>query len=109
MLTIDQLAPGMVLATAVYDRKDQLLLTERIELTAHHLTILRTWGIQEVEILGDAEEIEQAAVPIPEELSSEQLAKAKAELLPLFEHTDLKHPAMSELLHLAVIWKAKHG
>jgi hypothetical protein len=108
-LQIDQLASGMVLSSAVTGRNNRLLLAAGVELTDGHLTILRTWGIQEVEVEGAGDDSGEIADSLPAEISAEQLEQAKAELLPFFKHTDLQQPAMSELLKLAAIRKVLHG
>jgi hypothetical protein len=105
LVAIDNLVPGMVLAANVFDKSGRLLLGEGLELEAKHLLIFRTWGIVEADIVdaGGA-----GTKTLPDSISQEQLDQAKSTLLPAYCHADIEHPAISELLRLAVIRKVKH-
>ena len=105
LVAIDNLVPGMVPAANVFDKSGRLLLGEGAELEVKHLLIFRTWGIVEADIVGvtaaDASEF-------PDAISGEKLTQAKSRLLPLYCHTDLEHPAVCELLRLAVLREVQH-
>jgi hypothetical protein len=103
---IDNLEVGMTLANDVCDRAGRLLLGAGVELSQKHLTILRTWGVMEVDIVG-AEDNGQNS-HLPAEITHEQMDAAMAALAPLFRNSDLQHPVMRELLHLAAVRKASH-
>ena len=105
MITLENLEPGMVLADAVRDRNGRVLLGEGIEIEAKHLLIFRTWGIVEAAIVG--EDGSDTSV-LPDTVTVEKLDQAKRRLLPLYCHTDLEHPAVCELLRLAVIREVQH-
>lgn len=107
MLPIDNLEIGMVLANDVFDRTGRLLLGAGSELTPKHLTIFRTWGIVEADIAGIEHVAEEP--PLPAEVDPAALAAAEQELLPLFCHAGIDHPALRELLRLAAIRKVRHG
>lgn len=105
---LDNLEVGMVLAGDVQDRNGRMLLGAGAELTAKHLVIFRTWGVEAAEIDGiaDGDGCEQA---FPSEVTAEMLAEAEAELSPLFATANLDHPAMAELFRLATLRRAMHG
>ena len=105
LVAIDKLVPGMVLAANVLDKSGRLLLGEGLELEAKHLLIFRTWGVVEADIdgVGGAE-----TNSLPDSITQEQMDQAKSTLLPAYCHVDIGHPAISELLRLAVIRKVKN-
>jgi hypothetical protein len=105
LVALEDLELGMVLAADVFDKSGRLLLGEGAELGAKHLFIFRTWGVVEADIVGAT-----AAVTsdIPDTATGEKTDRAKSRLLPLYRHTDLEHPAISELLRLAVIREVRH-
>ena len=105
----EQLTSGMVLAADVRSRNGRLLLKGGGELTDGQLLILRTWGIQEVEVVGSGVEAKTPAPSPCAEVDPTALAAARAALLPLFRRTDLEHPAMAELLRLAALRKVLHA
>ena len=51
-LKIDELRPGMTLARSVYNQQDLLLLERDSSLTKKRIWMLKTWGIDEVDIKG---------------------------------------------------------
>ena len=51
-LTIDALKPGMVLADSVYNQQDLLLLEKGTALTKKRIWMLKTWGIDQVNVKG---------------------------------------------------------
>jgi hypothetical protein len=105
MVALEKLEPGMVLATEVFDKSGRLLLGEGVALGAKHLFIFRTWGIVEADIVGEGG---ADSNDFPDTITGEKLDQAKSRLLPLYCHTDLAHPAISELLRLAVIREVQH-
>jgi len=105
MLSLDKLSPGMVLAAGVQDKCGRLLLGEGVELEAKHLFIFRTWGIVEADIAG----VDDDTIVLPDDISLEELENAKTSLLPFYRHADIKHPAISELFHLAALRMVTHA
>ena len=103
---IDNLEVGMTLANDVHDRAGRLLLGAGVELSLKHLTIFRTWGVLEVDIVG-AEDGGQNR-HLPSEVTHEQLEAAMTALEPLFRNSNPEHPVMRELLRLAAMRKAPH-
>lgn len=103
---IDNLEVGMTLAKDIRDHAGRLLLGAGAELSQKHLTIFRTWGVMEVDIVG-SEDVDQN-IHLPTEITHEQLDAAMTALAPLFRNSDPEHPVMRELLRLAAIRKASH-
>lgn len=105
IVTIENLAPGMVLAADVYDMNGRLLIGSGLGLEAKHILIFRTWGIVEADVVGD---VNTDTVDMPNDLSPEKFEQTRNLLLPLYAHTDVDHPAMIELLRLATLRKMNH-
>ena len=57
-LNIDALKPGMVLATSVYNQQDLLLLEKGTALTRKRIWMLKTWGIEQVNVRGRGQQNE---------------------------------------------------
>jgi len=105
IVALENLKPGMVLADDVRDRNGRLLLGKGAELEEKNLFIFRTWGIVEAAIAGD---IGSDSTILPDTVTGEKLDQAINRLLPLYCHTDLKHPAVCELLRLAALREVRH-
>ena len=96
-ILLGALKPGMKLAGDVTERSGRVLLKAEIEITEKHLSILKKWGVTEVDAIGTAEDSPVEEVhPIDPSILREAEVKAEA----LFRHTDRKHPAICELLRL---------
>lgn len=96
----------MVLKNAVNDVTGQLLLGEGVEIISKHITILKTWGVTEVEIEGDAQgdAVEDALTQVDEEA----LHNAEKELQKLFGLADLENSSVTkEIFRLTVRHKAE--
>ena len=107
LVPIDNLVPGMVLRAAVCDRLGRLLLPEAAELTEKHLKIFRTWGIAEVDVVGSPHEGSITPCASEEAIEPERLARAEANVVPRFVHTDIEHPAIRELMELCIAREAR--
>lgn len=101
IIIIDNLAPGMTLRSNVCDRSGRLLLPAGNVLTEKHLKIFRTWGISEVDIVGD-DQGETVQVPSGDDIDPERLAEAETAIEQLFAHNRPDHPAIRELKRLCV-------
>jgi hypothetical protein len=51
-LKTDELKPGMILARSVYNQQDLLLLEKDSSLTKKRIWMLKTWGIDQVNVKG---------------------------------------------------------
>jgi hypothetical protein len=54
-LKIDALKPGMVLARAVYNQQDLMLLEKGTALTKKRIWMLKTWGIDQISVKGQGQ------------------------------------------------------
>lgn len=66
VLAVDELKPGMVLAEAVRNYQDQLLLDAGRKLTAKTIRVFKSWGIRRVAVRAGAageEDARGAAAP----------------------------------------------
>ena len=97
---IDNLVPGMVLSRNVCDRSGRLLLPAEAELTVKHFSILRMWGVLEVEVVGDSIVEDGTETPVNEEIDPELLAEARLLVERLFVYNDPQHPAIKELMRI---------
>ena len=97
-VSVDSLAPGMVLAQDAYTFKRQLLLRAGTALTERHIETIQAWGVAEVDIEGHTEatladlDAQLAAAPT--------LAEASAALDARFGALK-DDPLMSEILRIA--------
>jgi hypothetical protein len=101
LLEIDSLTPGMKVGKDVVEASGQVLLRAGTEISEKHLRVLRSWGIQQVDIEGpkppDTEDT------LLSRASPELLDRAQASVGERFHHTDPAHPAITELMRLAVV------
>ena len=102
-LSIDQLKPGMVLATDVTDANGRLLLSGGQSIAPKHLNIFKMWGIPEVQIVHD----EGAGDTAEPALDPDALRRVAESLKPAFAQNDLTHPAVAEIFRQAVIHRSR--
>lgn len=100
LLEIDRLAPGMKVGKDVIEASGQVLLRTGTEITEKHLHVLRAWGIQQVEIEGEKPVVAEDALLT--RATPAMLERAHATVAERFYHTDAQHPAIAELIRLAV-------
>jgi hypothetical protein len=101
LVEIDSLVPGMKVGKDVVESSGQTLLRSGTEINEKHLRILRSWGVQQVDIEGDK----------PPDADDKFLARATPAMLDRahatvgdrFRRADPSHPAIAELMRLAVI------
>ena len=102
---IDQLKPGMILATDVTDVNGRLLLSKGVAIEPKHLNIFKMWGVPEVQVQ-HAEGGETEAAPVADPESMRRVAES---LMPSFAKNDLNHPAVAEIFRQAVIHRSRSG
>ena len=100
MLDIDSLTPGMKVGKDVIEASGQVLLRSGTEITEKHLRVLRSWGIQQVDIEGPTPPDSEETLLL--RASPELLDRAHAAVAARFQHTDPAHPAIAELMRLAI-------
>lgn len=97
----DDVNEGMVLSEAVQDIKGRLLLKEGQTIESSHIRILKMWGITEIKIVGEADSEAES------DIDSDLLEKIQEDTKQYFIHTDLNHPAMSEIFRLSVLFRSQ--
>jgi HD-like signal output (HDOD) protein len=100
---IKMLKPGMVLADDVRDIRGRLLLSRGRPIGPEHIRIFKMWGIPQVEVMGDAGDVEAAPPPPPDPA---RLAAVRTQTELLFRHTQREHPAVQEIFNQAVRHRA---
>jgi len=108
IITIDNLAAGMLLKSNVCDRSGRMLLPAGNELTDKHLRIFRTWGVTEADIAGD-DSAESTQSCSGEDIDPALLAQVEAAVAQLFVHNDREHPAIIELERLCICRRIGHA
>jgi putative nucleotidyltransferase with HDIG domain len=104
-LSIDQLKPGMILATDVMDTAGRLLLSRGQPIARKHLNIFKMWGVPEVTVKQiDGNEPEHMPTMDPE--ATRRVAEA---LKPVFSDNDLTHPAVAEIFRQAVVYRSRRA
>ena len=101
----DKIKSGQILAREVYDINGRLLLSKGHLIAANHIRIFKIWGISEVCLEGGACH-DDAPNPSLEPATIEQ---TKKNLISLFCHVDLEHPATAEIFNIAVRFRCEHG
>ena len=100
---IKELKMGMVLASHARDPNGRLLIPAGEEITDKHILTLKAWGIAEVDIEGNEDEVSQGlssvkkAEPVPTQVIEE--------VDELFRYTNKQHPAIKELIELCKLRK----
>lgn len=91
---------GDVVAESVVDSAGKVIIGAGTELTARHVRGMLMWGIREVCVAGDPDEIED--VFSLENYTPAQLARAGAAAENLFLLCDRESPVMSDLFDICV-------
>ena len=95
-LSIDVLKPGMALASAVYNRQGQLLLEKGTALTRKRIWMLKTWGIDQVNVKGRGRKNEASGA----EVEFETRESIEQELQAKFGDV-IDEPVMQEIMKAA--------
>jgi hypothetical protein len=95
-LTIDELKPGMILARSVHNQQDLLLLEKDSALTKKRIWMLKTWGIDQVNIKGQPKS--DGRTDFEAELETRETIKA--ELKAKFADV-IDDPVMEEIMKAA--------
>lgn len=110
---INSLREGMTLAQDVKDMNGRLLLRGGVSLLERHITLFKSWGITEVELLDDAPAAAGSVSAVDNKDDSQEnvrrvaKATAEAQLMKIFSANDLNDPMISEFFTLCVARKAK--
>ena len=103
--SIDQLKPGMVLATDVTDMSGRLLLSKGRAIDPNHLNIFKMWGVPEVQVQDGQENGPKGAPTV----DPEAMRRAAESLKSAFSGNDLNHPAVAEIFRQAVFHRSRSG
>jgi hypothetical protein len=98
--SLDSLAPGMKLSKPVLNLNGVLLLQSGEVLTPKHMSLFKTWGIREVDVVqqdGGGPEPEAGCI-VPAEI----LAVIENEMKRRFRRVDLKRDPMMTEIHRIV-------
>ncbi len=103
---LKNLRPGMVVAQDVRDLNGNILIYKGAEIEDKHERILKSWGISDVEILGERMD------PIIfdqylNQVNSEDLKQAQDRLNTLFSKSNTEFPATQMLYRLCLERKLK--
>ncbi|MCH8207835.1 MAG: hypothetical protein IIA62_02065 [Nitrospinae bacterium] len=120
------LRPGMVLAVDAKALNGRILVARGKKLTKKHLEIFMKWGLGEATIMerrGKSEispdatgsktasfKEKRISVKLPPEIpsvSKKKLQKIQDEISDLFQHNNIEHPAVQELMRLGVLYTLK--
>ncbi|BBO76085.1 phosphohydrolase [Desulfosarcina widdelii] len=103
--SIDQLKPGMVLATDVTDMSGRLLLSKGQAIDPKHLNIFKMWGVPEVQVQDDQENGPEDSPTVDPEVMRHTAESLKS----VFSGNDLNHPAVAEIFRQAVFHRSRSG
>ena len=102
LVPIGRLGLGMTLSEDVKDMNGRLLVAKGVSVDAQHLRVLKMWGVAQVDV--------EESDPEPEEfqtgVNNEQMDRAAREIIKVFADLDLEHPAIKEILKLAIPCRA---
>lgn len=95
IISVDSVEPGMVLAEKVLTPKNMMLLPEGVTITEGHMVTFRTWGIAEVNVVGEGDS------DGPNELTEEEKSALEIEVREIFKHNDLSGEFTGKLFDIA--------
>ena len=100
---IKDLKMGMILASHARDPNGRLLLPAGEEITDKHIRTLKAWGIAEVDIESNKDEVSEGR---PSAKNREPVpTQVMEEVDELFRYTNKQHPAIKELIELCKLRK----
>jgi putative nucleotidyltransferase with HDIG domain len=100
----DKLKPGQILAEEVRDINGRLLLGKGNEIQSNHIRIFKIWGISEVNVAGACRRKDI----LDPRLDPEVVERVAENMKFIFQHVDLKHPAIREIFKIAVQFRCRH-
>jgi len=112
VIRMSNIKAGQVAASEVKDRSGRILLSAGTEFTDKTIKMIKSWGVVEVEIVGNVAEPEFGS-EIPE-IDPEQLHLIELELAQRFRFLNRSHPFINELFEIclrreASAWKSSNG
>jgi hypothetical protein len=102
---LEQLKPGMRLAQDVINFSGQVLLYKGNPLKAKDIKNFKAWGI--IEIAVESSSLNTSNSLNNNRVDAKLLMEAQSEISNLFQHSNLSHPVVSELMRLSTLNKLK--
>ncbi|MBB5021507.1 hypothetical protein [Desulfurispira natronophila] len=101
-LRLKNLETGMVTASDVFDQSGRMLFPAHTEISAKHIKVMKTWGVNEIEIVGDADEQDTLGPHTPI-VDPAVMAAAEERTQMLFRfNTNEDDPLVAELKRLCL-------
>ena len=100
-IAVDQLEPGMVLSEDVLDVNTRLLLSKGQKIIPKHIRVLKIWGVNEVNIVGDAKDVIKI-IP-PSDPGKESRVKEAVDIV--FSHLNHGHPILNEIRRVSLTYR----
>lgn len=97
-IKVKLLEAGQQLSKDAVNASGRLLLKAGTTLETKHLEIFRTWGVAEVDIVGEECEHDEVTVSFSM-LPAEEKDRIYRQLIKQFKHCNLHHPLIKELIH----------
>ncbi len=102
---LEQLRSGMRLAQDVVNFSGQVLLYKGNPLQPKDIKNFKAWGI--VEIVVESSSLNSSNSLVNGRIDAKLLAEAQNEISSLFQHSNISHPVISELMRLSSLNKLK--
>lgn len=100
-VSIDDLQPGMVLASDALSGDNRVLLKAGAQIQDKHIRVLKSWGLLELDVEGvSREELEALSIA---KVDRSQWEAAQQQVKHMFRHADSTHSAVAELLYIATL------
>lgn len=100
LVNIDSIEPGMILASDLLTPEGRFLLPKGAELKESAIKTCKAWGVRQADILDlDQNQLNEAKLAL---FDPEHLERSRAFLAPMFRGADPDHPAMREIIRIAL-------
>jgi hypothetical protein len=104
-LRLEQLKSGMQLAQDVINFSGQVLLYKGNPLQPKDIKNFKAWGV--VEIAVESSSLNSSNSLNNNQINTKLLLEAQNEISNLFQHSNLSHPVISELMRLSTLNKLR--
>jgi hypothetical protein len=102
---LEQLSSGMRLAQDVINFSGQVLLYKGNPLQPKDIKNFKAWGI--IEVIVESSSLNSSNSLANNRVDTKLLAEAKKEISSLFQHSNISHPVISELMRLSTLNRLK--
>lgn len=102
---VEQLRSGMRLAQDVINFSGQVLLYKGNPLQPKDIKNFKAWGI--IEVVVESSSLNSSNAFDNNQVDAKLLVEAKNEISSLFQHSNISHPVISELMRLSTLNKLK--